>query len=428
MSRFGRRPAESGVSLIEALVAMAVMAFGMLGIVGIQASLRLNADIAKQRTEAVQIAEQALENARSFTLIDATPATGTYDGIANTSFTDSTITTTNATYTVQITSSPDGSTNNLIDPPFKAVTVKVSWTDRAGLGGIVSGDGSNSVVLDSIIPRVMPEVGATLSLPAMVDVNGGPLRLLKGRNPLIPPDAVNQQLIDPRNHTSIWTLPLPGAATQIQWIFDNLSGVIVSLCTGPTGAAACTPANALLLSGYINFALATPGQPTAADSENPTSPPPAGYAPGVNVNQFDPTKALDQRTTTNVVACVTQQHPPAGTSALAYYCAVPIQVWGSTSSYPSWSGQSVVTGLPIATGPGDYSAGRYRICNYTPVSLSGNLRHPSPYLYVETSLLNQSFLVIPAGDGVSMPYSCNIADATSSVYVDGTTQPNPGQP
>ncbi|MCL4699503.1 MAG: prepilin-type N-terminal cleavage/methylation domain-containing protein, partial [Burkholderiaceae bacterium] len=34
-----RRPVGRGISLIEALVAMAIMAFGMLGVLGMQATL-----------------------------------------------------------------------------------------------------------------------------------------------------------------------------------------------------------------------------------------------------------------------------------------------------------------------------------------------------------------------------------------------------
>ena len=48
------RPLQRGISLVEALVAMLVMSFGMLAIVGLQATLRLNADVAKQRAEAVR--------------------------------------------------------------------------------------------------------------------------------------------------------------------------------------------------------------------------------------------------------------------------------------------------------------------------------------------------------------------------------------
>ena len=47
---------------------MAVMAFGMMAIVGLQTTLRLNSDIAKQRSEAVRIAEEAIEEWRAFSV------------------------------------------------------------------------------------------------------------------------------------------------------------------------------------------------------------------------------------------------------------------------------------------------------------------------------------------------------------------------
>ena len=40
----------TGVSLIEALVALAVMAFGILGVVGMQSNMRTGADISRQRS------------------------------------------------------------------------------------------------------------------------------------------------------------------------------------------------------------------------------------------------------------------------------------------------------------------------------------------------------------------------------------------
>lgn len=60
---------QRGVTLIEALVAMAVMAFGMLALVGVQSTLRVNADLAKQRAEATRLAEAQLEAARSFVAV-----------------------------------------------------------------------------------------------------------------------------------------------------------------------------------------------------------------------------------------------------------------------------------------------------------------------------------------------------------------------
>ncbi len=60
-----RHPRQRGISLIEAVVALAVMAFGMLAFVGLQSSLRFNGDVAKQRAEAVRIAQEAIEQWRA---------------------------------------------------------------------------------------------------------------------------------------------------------------------------------------------------------------------------------------------------------------------------------------------------------------------------------------------------------------------------
>ena len=113
-----------GVSLVEAMVALAVMAFGMLAVVGVQSTLRLNADIAKQRTEATRIAQQKLDEWRSFTVIDTVPPAGQ---TAWTAIADdvSTVPGSNATYEVRrevVTS---------VDPPAKVIRVTVSWSDRA---------------------------------------------------------------------------------------------------------------------------------------------------------------------------------------------------------------------------------------------------------------------------------------------------------
>ena len=60
-----------GVSLVEALVALAVMSIGMLALVGVQSTMRLNSDLAKQRTEATRIASEEIERMRSFISLGA---------------------------------------------------------------------------------------------------------------------------------------------------------------------------------------------------------------------------------------------------------------------------------------------------------------------------------------------------------------------
>ena len=120
----------SGVSLIEALVALAVMAFGMLSLVGVQATLRLNSDLAKQRTEAIRIATEELENLRLFTTLNpvngqavaswseiATRSVAAYVQAGNVG---------NTSYRVERTVVTDPTA--LIN--LKTVSVKVLWTDR----------------------------------------------------------------------------------------------------------------------------------------------------------------------------------------------------------------------------------------------------------------------------------------------------------
>ncbi|MBL0296205.1 MAG: prepilin-type N-terminal cleavage/methylation domain-containing protein [Betaproteobacteria bacterium] len=78
-----RRRSARGVSLVEALVALAVMAFGMLGLIGVQSTLRLNGDTAKQRSEAVRIAQSRLDDLRAFSVLPVTAGASAYADIVS---------------------------------------------------------------------------------------------------------------------------------------------------------------------------------------------------------------------------------------------------------------------------------------------------------------------------------------------------------
>ena len=79
-----RHRAQRGLSLVEALVALAVMAFGMMAYVGIHSGLRLNGDVAKQRAEAVRLAQEAIERWRAFSLMSTDPGETDYADIVTT--------------------------------------------------------------------------------------------------------------------------------------------------------------------------------------------------------------------------------------------------------------------------------------------------------------------------------------------------------
>ena len=62
-----RQLKQRGFSLIEALIALLVMAFGMLALAGMQASVSYGGDMAKQRGEAMRLAQERIEQMRSYT-------------------------------------------------------------------------------------------------------------------------------------------------------------------------------------------------------------------------------------------------------------------------------------------------------------------------------------------------------------------------
>src|SRR6478736_274233 len=72
------RPRPRGIGLIEALLALLAMAFGMVALVQLQSHMRRSADQARQRGEAMRLAQQHLEQLRDYALL--TPA---YTGIAS---------------------------------------------------------------------------------------------------------------------------------------------------------------------------------------------------------------------------------------------------------------------------------------------------------------------------------------------------------
>jgi Tfp pilus assembly protein PilV len=376
MARPARR--SRGVSVIEAMVSLAVMAFGTLAVLGVHTGLRLSADIAKQRSEGVRIAQEEIEALRAYTDIDdytnlvvsanAVPVQGY---------------TTNTTYTIDRTVT-DAQTS-LDAPHRKLLEVRVSWKDR--------NDVSQSVTLTTSLLGTPPELAGSLLVPAEAAATRRPM----GRNPAIPPQAVNQN----QGSTSLFTPP--GQSTE-QWVFNNVTGLITELCQ----SSVCIPYNARLLAGYIRFELPTTSPRVAPGPGSTTIPGPTPAfvspsvpgvpgVPGVQVVQTAPLALAGTRT------CFTEVFP----AYVSYYCALPVGI------DPGWSGRSLLTGLsPLASSVADADVNAYRVCRYTPIRFHGvvpadlrNDEHPLDYTAATLSLANQNFLVIWAGDG-SNAFTC----------------------
>lgn len=454
----GRQP-QSGLSLIEALAALAVTGIGLVGVVAMQSTLRSNGELSRQRAEAVRIAQAELEQRRGFDRVSADAALTTpgptqiYDNQSNDATT--TVAGVSATYAVrsQRLASVDGG-------PYRALGVIVSWPDRTGA--------TQSVELVSNSARMAPELMGGLALPG----DQGPGNRPRGRAAAIPATATWDSSFKAYRFTP------PGASADVQWYFNASTGQISTRCQGGT----CVSGPFTFVSGFIRFGLLISGsEPLSQKAEVPDSSLPSSSAP---ISGISPV-FVDTTSFTYPPICFTTRLDAVG--AIAYYCSV-------YTGGGSWSGRlemNLPTGAEFASDStsADPSAARFRVCRYTPVAnceprvhavavnrdsriwadtspgglntgltspskaylvgdksttrtLSGvaacpdvkasytagipavlrpftNDDHPRKYEEARESIVNQNFLVIPAGNG-STAYGCP-GDILSTPYVNGTT-------
>lgn len=422
-----------GVTLIEALVALMVMSFGMIALVGLMSNLRRSSDLAKQRGEAMRLAQSELEMLRSFSVLTSTvPNVVSFDeGIAS----QTRVVTpadSNTSYTVVRGVEEIKAGDDVI---AKSVRVMVTWTDRTGESGSADQAGApQSVTLDTLISRTDPAfVGAVGIQPPP-----GGIRQPAGRHPTIPVVAK-----DLGNQRSVFR---PSPLSADVWVFNNITGVIVGKCSIPAGTpvSTLTPADlescnndtvGYLLSGTIRFA-------SGSVPVNPAAP--NGYAlrldlditggsyllpllgpGGVPVKDANGDVVMQSYTVTPPSYQCFNDSPtstPSSQPFVNYYCIA----YPSSSSPAVWSGKLVLTGFTIGT-----TASEHRVCRYS-ADYNGNgsafitsasqaidnFEHPEVYVNVAGSLVRQNFLVIP-GD-----QSCPTAPAVNpagGVFVDYST-------
>ena len=423
-----RRATQRGVSLIEAIVAMAVMAFGMMAVVGLQTTLRQNSDIAKQRSEAVRIAEEAIESWRGFSVMPTTAGHKAYDDLVLGQLAERQIShaTTNTTFTLR-------QTVGAFVPGLKSLRAQVSWVDR--------NDQTQSITLDSIIAAADPALSGRLTM----DPGGGglPANPPLGRNPAIPVQAK-----DLGNGKSGFK---PGGdSSPVVWVFDNLTGTIVGVCnTVTTDQALLTAAdvsscsnnsNGLPLSGYVRFATGLT-QPDAFDAEFPPST-------ARNLDVVLTLSSSGHASPNHICYTNAPTTSPTSRRSVRYYCAI----FCNAGVVPVWSGISTLTprafldpasdvAWALADDAADARASRYRVCRYTPATsdtqLIPNQWHPRTYTNVTAvqTLTSQNFLVIRAGDdpgdGTGTAFTCPTdvpADPASGNFVNSNTLPHQPPP
>jgi hypothetical protein len=370
------------VALIEALVALAVVGFGMLAVVGSIGTLRLNGDVSRQRSEALRIGQDLIEEWRGFSVL-APVAGNTRTAFADIVTGDAfQVTGANATYTVRRRVSEDAEVPGTIRPDRRHVLVTLTWNDRIGE--------PQEVRLSTTIERVDPALrGAGVAAPA-----GILSRPSYGRSAVVPPGA--RQIPEGR---SVLVPPGQPVGDRVVLVFNNATGVVTRCVTGAqttdTVVVAdlndtnCGTDQYLLMQGFIRFYLtpaATAAQ-RAVDMRAAADTPPV--TPTVAVERTEPLDGTDTCITSTVA------------NVVEYYCVV------YTFDVPRWSG-TLVVGLPgLTIGSGDSD---FRVCRFFPVTRIDAGK--SIQETVVTNLLNQN-LVVTTGANTVPTAGCNINITTA---------------
>ncbi|WP_372922081.1 prepilin-type N-terminal cleavage/methylation domain-containing protein, partial [Roseovarius sp.] len=120
MQQAGRRRRQIGITLIEALIALAVISLGVLAIAKLYGDLIASTAESKARTEAVQVAEQRVDRLR------AAMERGEFEALANTG--SDTHVGTNATFQIE----PTFEWDDVDDQNRLDVLMTVEWDDARG--------------------------------------------------------------------------------------------------------------------------------------------------------------------------------------------------------------------------------------------------------------------------------------------------------
>lgn len=358
-----RAPRQRGFTLIEAMIALVIIAFGLLALAGMQIMLSRNADVAKQRTEAMRLAQERMEVMRAYVSIAPVPAVPpappplAWETLA-TAMSDP-LNPLTSTFSNTIFSRSWFVGGTAADA-MRPVSVTVDWTDRAGE--------PQSVTLTSVIANTDPtRVGALgLALPTTVK-----FKYPQNRNINIPAAALELD----EGKKSVYQFK-PDLAV----VFNNTTGLVVERCntivsdsTYTSGTAGCIPFKAAIVSGFVTGAVLPAGVPAAGAT--PVLP------TGVN------TSALTGWNMSEAISCVyaiaKDQNSAANLANAHYYlCVIPLMTSGG------WSGTVRLGGIDITQS--------YKVCRVQfdlATGLNPDQRNVQPYTNVQISLDNQNYFI-----------------------------------
>lgn len=358
---------QRGATLVQALIAFVVLSLGVLGTAKLQAQLRRHADIARQRSEAVRLAQADMEAARA----SARPASG------SATITPGTGRAGNTTFAL--------SRSVAAGEVPRSTEVLVRWNDRSGA--------TQQVALQSVIDDTPVALSAALSMrrdtPALRPANGRAIHI----------PAFARNLGDGRSTFK------PNEAGTLALVVDNASGIVTARCDGVQSGVAtrdldasrlgnCTSIRGLLLSGSIRFSLGTPPDPRRPrDKSLPLD---------MRLVLTDPPQA-------DKPLCITEQRE----REVAYHCVVFTLPWSGRS-------EIVPIGWPLGSRSTDFKACRYSSDQDGSGTVDSNLEHPDEYKRVDRALMHQNFLVVMGGQPCPVP-----AQADGEFADDATVQHQP---
>lgn len=370
MPSFWNHPArrQHGFTLIEAAIAMAIMAFGMLAIVGLQGILNQKADLGRQRSEATRLAEQKIEQLRSFNAINSgtgfvawADMVGDHDAPtgSNAAFT--------RTWTV----------GGAVTDSYRPIQVDVTWTDRTAT--------KYTVTLNSVIAKVDPALAGALDFPLP---GNGTIKRPFNRNLNIPVKS-----LDLGGGQSVYQL-----ASNFAIVFNNATGYVVMKCNSIITSASqlnsqCVSYNAYIMAGYVSM--------------GGKKPPATIPATGLNLSQT--TGTVSRGSTDCIYGPAKDQNTGLLISGYNYYlCVMAINGPNGT-----WGGTIQLTGMSSGSPP-------YLVCRYQYPATTGadnNMRNIQPYVAVKESLDQQNYVI--TGDsscsnlpGTVLHQSCTTANAS----------------
>jgi len=423
LTMIASRRKQFGFSILEALVAVVIMGFGILSLAGMQASMSRNADAARQRTEAVRLAQEKIEAFRSYTGISSTlVGQGTTSGTAlnwsalvnGTESLDSNTTNARYTRTWTLGGSPAD--------PMRGLTVEVGWTDRAGEAQTVS--------LSSVLSKTDPKDSGFLGFPLPLNTT---LKLPKNRNLDIPIPA-----IDLGNGESAVKFGIGG-----QYIlFGNTSGDVVKTCTpilnGITananiiaaltsanlGISNCIQINGYIVAGYIKRDISVSIIEWGI----------IGSGLGIDYSSIVRNAAGATGITCQVGNAANQNTGVIIPDYKYYLCVIPLAAPFpalATNGPYNWSGTIRIAG-PLAW---NAIGNNYYVCRYqyaASASLTdANQRNVQPYVQVNKSIDQQNYLVLATPNVISTatpacPASMTVAGVSSGVlHQDCRSASNP---